>query len=333
MLHIFHHNDADGYAAGYLVYKHYKNLGIKDNQYKYHEMNYNKDFPLQQIQPEDIVYIVDFSIDPNIMIELLKITKNVIWIDHHISAIDKYKDWWNLIEIATGEDYIEGLRLNGISGCALTWLFLNQNWTQLHKDSRNNEKDFYNELMYDLDLAPIWIQLVNDWDVWNHYIPETKPFMIALSNKLSMEEMSKLDQDSYEDTPIGKCQIGDLERCKYIQELINIGFHYIEYRDNWTERLRENYGFVTDITDLQNNHRTMYVLNVGNANSEFFGNLIDKYDIITSFCFNGNKFVYSMYSNKDYINCAELCKYYGVDNGGGHKGAAGFTHKDLLWTK
>ena len=77
------------------------------------------EFPLNKIEKDERVFIVDFSIEPEDMRELLKITKNVVWIDHHKTTIEKYQDF---------ESCIPGIRMTGpgISGASLTcWYFRN----------------------------------------------------------------------------------------------------------------------------------------------------------------------------------------------------------------
>jgi len=49
------------------------------------------------------------------MRELLITTKNVTWIDHHKTAIEKYNDF---------EYDIRGVRYDGIAGCMLTYCYL-----------------------------------------------------------------------------------------------------------------------------------------------------------------------------------------------------------------
>ena len=66
---------------------------------------------------------------------------------------------------------------------------------------------------------------------------------------------------------------------------------------------------------------TCYAANLGNANSKYFGDKIDKYDIVCTFCYNGDRWNYSIYSNKEYVDCSDIAKNKG---GGGHPGASGF---------
>ena len=328
---IFHHNDADGYVSAYQAYKYYeKSVSVTDIEF--YEMDYSNRFPLELIEDNDTIVIVDYSIEPVEMISLLKITKDVVWIDHHITAIEKYENWYDLIKEATGIEKIKGLRYVGLAGCELTWLYFNGYIT--------NDSDLeIEDALYELELAPLYIQLTGDWDVWRHKIKYTKPYMIALSNILSMEVIAELDKDAYDlvelkDVAPNKKVLAlktDLDSMTYLKNLIDTGNKYIEYRNHWSNQLRNRYGFEAEVIGPNNHIYNAYCLNVGNANSEFFGDKLQKYDIVISMCFNGTTWNYSMYSNKPNINCGELCKYLGVDNGGGHIGAAGFRHKDLLF--
>ena len=103
------------------------------------------------------------------MIKLLKITKNVTWIDHHRTAIEKYKEWKDLIKEATGIETIPGIRLEGLCGAALTYLYLFKiEYINLAVNPMNLEEyklDTLKEIFS--EYAPYWLKLVNDWDVWD----------------------------------------------------------------------------------------------------------------------------------------------------------------------
>lgn len=62
--------------------------------------------PEPVVSPEDTLYILDLSV-PGLMQH-----PNLIWIDHHKSAIDRY-----------GESHkkIDGYRIDGVAACRLTW--------------------------------------------------------------------------------------------------------------------------------------------------------------------------------------------------------------------
>lgn len=71
----FYHLDLDGKCAGYYVW-HYACLGEEDEKPEnFIKINYGMEFPLNKIEKDERVFIVDFSIEPEDMRELLKITK------------------------------------------------------------------------------------------------------------------------------------------------------------------------------------------------------------------------------------------------------------------
>ena len=109
----FYHADADGRCAGFWVCL---NVGITDT-YKpeFIEINYGKPFPFERIGQDEQVYIVDYSIEPAEMLQLLEITKDITWIDHHKTAIEKYADFPHAIR---------GVRYDGVAGCMLAYCYI-----------------------------------------------------------------------------------------------------------------------------------------------------------------------------------------------------------------
>lgn len=111
-------------------------------------INYGMEFPFDLIKRGERVYIVDYSIEPEEMRRLKAITDQVIWIDHHKTAIEKYADF--PIEI-------DGLRDIEYAGCELTWL---------HFSSKE---------------APEYVKLIGDRDTWTwQYGDRTKFFHAAM---------------------------------------------------------------------------------------------------------------------------------------------------------
>lgn len=66
----------------------------------------------------------------------------------------------------------------------------------------------------------------------------------------------------------------------------------------------------------------------GGKGSTYFESIWDntKYDGMMSFYFNGKHWTISLYSDREDMDCSEICK---ANGGGGHKGAAGFQCKEL----
>lgn len=140
-----YHADDDGKCAGWIV----NCFTQQDESEKYFiEVDYNRiinyDKLVNDLYEDEYVYIVDFSIDPKDMRKILSKTKNVIWIDHHKTAIDKYKDF---------EEEIRGIRDINHSGSMLCWKYFNA----------------------DLE-PPLIVKLVDDYDMWRFRYQETKQF-------------------------------------------------------------------------------------------------------------------------------------------------------------
>lgn len=113
----FYHTDLDGKCAGAIVYMFFKldrdYTKEIEEQCEFIPINYNDDFPFDKIIPNEQVVIVDFSLQKQGEFEKLKnITDKIIWIDHHKTAIEEYKDF----------DCV-GVRRDGVAGCVLTWQF------------------------------------------------------------------------------------------------------------------------------------------------------------------------------------------------------------------
>jgi uncharacterized protein len=104
----FHHNDADGRASGAIV--RYA-LGEKVHLV---ETDYNgKELAWEDLQRGDQVIVVDFSFPYQDMKKLSE-DYNMIWIDHHISALTEFasisQDW-------------AGIRSIEEAACVLTWQY------------------------------------------------------------------------------------------------------------------------------------------------------------------------------------------------------------------
>lgn len=299
---VFYHNDMDGIVSAQIILQAMRQRKEKINGEDYIEMDYNKEFPLDIIQPNEQVYIVDYSIAPEQMLELLNKTKRVVWIDHHISAIEKYEPFEEL-------KHINGIRANGLAGCVLTWWYFHgrQHETEeFIKDYPKNVNSLYRFVI------PEYVRLAGDWDVWEHlYGTRTKEFTVCFNTRIK----SPFDDHMFENIVAGQ----------NLDLFLRAGEDMIDFRDGWANTFMKRYGFETTI----DGHRA-YVANLGNGNSEYFGDLINYYDLVGTFCFNGDTYTCSLYSVKPEVNCAEICIKRG---GGGHKGAAGFVCKELPFKK
>lgn len=140
---IFYHNDMDGKCAAHVVLswkpKCKGDVGL-------FPMQYGMEFPFDDIVKDEVVYILDFSIEPEDMEKLLEITDTVIWIDHHKTGIAKYKDF----------RYISGITDVSYSGCVLAWQYF-----------------------YEDEPPPEYIKLIGDRDTWTWKFGDRTKYFFA----------------------------------------------------------------------------------------------------------------------------------------------------------
>lgn len=161
----------------------------------------------------------------------------------------------------------------------------------------------------DYEMIPEYVKLVSDYDTWKLDRPEPALF------KLGMDA-----QDNDVDSNIWD----QLSNLSYVQDdIIEDGKIIKRYLDLDLKSYRESYGFEATTQDGD----IVYVVN-RKSNSWIFGELIDKYVAVVSYVFDGTQYVYSVFSSDPNFDCSEFAETYG---GGGHKGAAGFTSKHLVF--
>ena len=283
-----YHLDDDGKCAAALV-----NKQVHDENKKFFEMNYGYDVPFDQIKKEELVYIVDLSIEPDQMIELLKITSQLVWIDHHITAIQKYENF---------PHSISGIRRTEYSGCMLTYMYLT---TQLDLVDRDN-------LYQQANIPPI-IRLCDDYDMWRFNLNITKDFHEGFS------VIPHGPQDVIWDTLFDSS-------IQSLQPIVDSGRSIRNYRASMMKDLIESYGFESTLEG-----HPCFVLNQGIISSDDFATLDpDAYNFLIGIVYNGERWSYSLRSTPSGPNVAEIAKKYG---GGGHVHAAGFNFEALLVKK
>lgn len=127
----YYHNDLDGKCSAAIVLR-------SEPECKLIPIDYRDRFRLDRIEKDEQVVIVDFSFQKeNDWKNILRRTDDIVWIDHHESAIRKAEEF--------GIDQLPGIRKVGQSGCLLTWTWY-----------RSQEP------------VPQAIELINKWDLWTH---------------------------------------------------------------------------------------------------------------------------------------------------------------------
>jgi uncharacterized protein len=279
-IHCFYHKvDWDGVTSAAIVKHHIPDVVL-------HGFNYNQEFPMHLMQPEDVVYFVDVAPQPfDILFTICSKVTHVTIIDHHKSLLDFLDEQ---VFALPDNLYVHGDAK--IAACEITWRFFKE----------------------DVQM-PLEVQLLGQYDSWR----DTKEKQIkgdldwntVLAFQFGMR-LFELDVNFMHDHLFAK-------PVATVEEILKSGEAILRYQEQ-QDASAMNYSF----SILLNDHRCL-CLCTGARNSNTFKSLWNpiKYDLMLAFSFTGKKWSYSVYSTKHTIDCSAFAKIYG---GGGHKGAAGF---------
>ena len=298
-----------------------KNMRLDIQGVDFIEMSYGKPFPFDDIAPGEQVWIVDYSITPDEMMRLWKITTDITWIDHHKTAIEKYAGFPLMIR---------GIRTSSEAACTLTWKYIHW-WTQ-RGSGEERFGDMGDAPMYagpETLPVPLAIAAVGDRDTWTFALGEISKKFHAASGMYDTSPGSVfwwecLDRET---KPLPPPNTGNAEAKKrgdaFWDKLMSDGDLLMRHAKMVGTSKVDSIGFRVEFEGYQ-----CLALNTFPTNSEAFGDYGDQHDceLLMPFFHNGTQFSVSMYS-KD-VDVGEIAKRRG---GGGHKGAAGFQCQSLPW--
>lgn len=322
---IYTHTDADGKCAGAIVYHE---LCSVFSEHKYHLYNYKGELVKEDddvlCEHEDRrVFITDLSINDEI-IDLIHYYLEKGWkvlhFDHHTSTMtDPRRE-----EL----EHLEGLTtfyVEGISGCMISWIFscmseeeqknpnrVQYDFSEGHTHVALHTEDTSKVREYKI---PMSVRYIDDNDVWRHEHEETKYFAMGLT----MEKYKNPFDEIWKDLLYSSTEIKTLE-------ILQKGEVIFEYQEQQNENAVKYNSFVSKALDPE--HECLCLNSIG-GNSRLFGDKFAEYPVVCKFGYDGNEWFYTIYSNEQSpVDCAELAKRYG---GGGHRHAAGFRTKKLIF--
>ncbi len=281
----YHSADLDGHCSGAIIKMAFPECDMIG-------INYGDEFPWDDIGPDELIFMVDFSIQPfEGMLRLNQSCGTLIWIDHHISAIKESEVYGNKFY---------GLQRDGIGACALTWEYT---WEYLKSLGHFYTEDFQN-ISSESDL-PTFIKLLAEYDVWNHSDPRTLSFQYGMRQQ----------PNTWPDNQDFWNSLFDVEE---VQRITEIGGTILKYQLAENEKYCSACAFETELDGLK-----CIAINKMLTNSQLFNSVWDsqKYDAMLTFGWRKGKWTVSLYSDRDDIDVSSVAKKHG---GGGHKGAAGF---------
>lgn len=293
------------------------------------------------INAEDTVYMMDITID-----ELMG-HPNLIWIDHHKSAMDKYNLDVNISDFEAGAitgplaaraavpptnrqlaagKLVLGYRIDGVAACRLAWQWFtmvdgNTKYGNVGNSIRAAGvlpmiQDFKNREVNE----PLAVRLAGEYDIWDKRDPNAELFQHGLrSRELNPNIWTLLlvNEGAHAD---GVMDCGTITT----RELLEAGrsIQYAKLREN--ESIIKAFGFTIQFEGF-----CLLACNAALYNSQLFAaGLKPEHDGCLGFNWDGQAKMWrvSLYTDKPGVDLSPVAVKYG---GGGHRGACGFRAKQF----
>ena len=289
---IYHNADPDGIFSGAIVLNNHPDAVM---------IGYNYEAEVQHIIDEcagALVYMVDISFDDwGKMQELCDVSEKFIWIDHHITAFEKYRN----TSLVVNSKFHCHFSNENLGACIGVW------------------KYFYSSLV------PLCINLVAQYDTWQSYGSDYwNTYILPFRYASGMMKDPKEALETYYNFRYPMCEdVAHIELKKgraiaqYIESQNEILAH---------SKLCFNASFVSFTKGIYH----VLVVNMSLMGDMFKSRDMSGYDFTVGFMYNKSEgWKISLRSTGKDIDLGEIAKQYG---GGGHKNAAGFkvaTYQEL----
>lgn len=333
----YHSADLDGHCSGAIVKYRYPECEM-------YPINYGDEFPWDEIKPDEIIFMVDFCLQPHDKMKLLGDTL-LHYIDHHADAVTAMR---NMLD-PNGFTWIGKTCLGEKAACELTW-----------------------EYLFPDKPVPLVVKLLSLYDSWTYKDHCLESMVLPFQMRMRMEQLDPRNWDKCRRLWLFLLEPSEPEWLYYpdmvhVTTLVDEGKLLLRYDEEQKRRYVQTYGFETRLGAFPYEQlvwggdakQTMYgkyykaiAVNLGHTNSKVFDSVwrkpctycvgmggkedcpkcrdtyfIEPYDLMITFCRRKDKlWNVSLYSTKPDIDCGAIAKSFG---GGGHKGAAGFRCKDL----
>ena len=321
---IYHDADFDGKLSNEVCRFHLKRLYPDANVHSY-GWDYGRPVPLPDIGPPDegthhpddpratagqllewrfwdAIYIVDLSVDE--LMARPELRDNIVWIDHHKSAIEKWDDRKAPISGNPVPNF-DGYRIDGVAACRLCWQwFTVPKWRELPR-----KQDFIDRRVSEPEL----IRLAGEYDIWDHRDPDAKALQFGLRT---------LDKQGFDCLVHYQFACGPAEQVDalYLKPVIKTGHAIKSYCDKQNDEYSAAFSHTIQFEGL-----TFCALNIGQrGNSDLVrGGLKPEHQAIFAWRYTGKEVLVSLYHapGHETRDLSTIAVKYG---GGGHRGACGF---------
>lgn len=304
--HIIYHNDADGYASAAIAYRFLtmeKDNRVPEDDVVFHPFTYGMRFPGEIDRMRDLVYILDFSFQPEgLMVELAEdFGGRLVWIDHHQTSLDAEEEHHELGRVPGMRRVVWSESVpDPISGCELAWAHF-----------------------FMLDNPPFVIRMIGDWDVWRWKEKDelTQKYVQGLQYYLKAS-----GADPKDDHALGMwLGMMELTKTDIVRSCCEPGIKVMEYQKREWRKMMGERSFEATFAGMN-----AIVVNE-KGNSTMFDGFYDpeKHTVMVAFHMTGLNVTVSMYTEKtEDLRLGRIAKSLGEKagskSGGGHAGAAGF---------
>ena len=280
---IYHSRDLDGWMSAAIVKRKYPDVELIGWDYGVPYPDWEKDIDGHK------VVMVDVSFPKTTMLQYMNYN-DLIWLDHHISAINDMGDI---------EDEIKGMRDPELAACELTWNY------------------FFPEYQ-----MPELVRLLGRYDCFGHKgTPEEET--VLQFQYAARAQISNVDE-AYKALAV----MSNYDEDEYIEEWLKVGrgiyaYLCVEAKQIYARRFTLRFGeYFFAAVNQERFNPINFGINYHNdsANDNYY------YDGFCCFALTRGKWTFSLYNDNGQVDCSVICKSMG---GGGHKGAAGFVVEDL----
>lgn len=240
----------------------------------------------------DTLYILDLSV-PGLMGH-----PNLIWIDHHKSAIEKYSP------------LIPGYRIDGVAACRLAWQFFSLGFHVPNLEAGAPLPKFQ-EFVARIVSEPLAVRLAGEYDIWDKRDPDAELFQHGLRS-----------------VPLTDGLWDELLAPKNLPNVVRVLLDngvVLQYAQT-----RQSESIITEIGfDLEWEGLRFLACNHARYNSLLFtAGLRPEHDACFGFEWTGRDWSVSLYHapGKEHHDLSLIAVKHG---GGGHRGACGFRTKIL----
>jgi len=186
-----------------------------------------------------------------------------------------------------------GIREDGVAGCILTWHYF-----------------------YPGKKVPLVVDMLGSYDIWDF-----SKYGEDLNRLQTGIRLAETNPESDRWVELLETE-GQFDR---LTKILEDGYTALKYRNNYYGGLIKSWAFWAEFEGYK-----AICCNMGSTSSQLFDSVKEDYDLMMPFVFDGKQWSVSIYTKKKEIDVSELAKKY---KGGGHKNAAGFTVKELPFTK